>query len=755
MSADSSVSLEAVRSRRIATMCTLSLALSGLLLTPTGTRAQERSESTSAPTMDEVLITAQKREERIQDVPVPVSVVDTSRLEENNQSRLRDYFSQVPGMSLSASFGGGTQEIAIRGITTSGSTNPTIGMTIDDVPFGSSTNLGNGERLFPDIDPSDLERIEVLRGPQGALYGASSMGGLIKFVTKDPSTDSLQARVQVTGSHVEDGEGGYAARGSVNVPVNEQLALRLSGFTRRDPGYIDNVVTGQNDVNRANAKGGRASVLWRPSDMLSIKLGALLQDVNGDGTPAVDADMGLKPTLGDLKQARLLGTEQWTSKVRQYTGTLTANLGFAQFTSISGYGSTKYFQLADDSSQSLGYGYFSGSLYGTPGASFENLFETRKFTEEFRLTSLKSQKFDWLLGGFYTHEDTPADQHARAVDPASGSVVGDLIDFDFPSSLSEYAMFADATYHFNDVFDIQIGGRESWIRQTYDETDIGPLVPIFYFNLASPLVNPTERTNDSAFTYLFTPRLRLSSDLMMYARFSSGYRAGGPNVSAVVQNTPTQYRPDKTNNYDLGLKGDALDHKLTFDVAAFYIDWKRIQLSFLENAAVFVGNGGGAKSQGLELSVQARPWTGAAVALATAFTDAKLTEDLAAPIRAVGLSGDRLPYSARFTGNLSVDQEFALVSHWNGFAGASVGYVGDRFGQFNTNKQPRLRYPSYSEIDARTGVRSDVWTITLFANNLGNKRGIVGGVASAAQSNFDAIYIQPRTIGVSVIANLK
>ncbi|HEX4973576.1 MAG TPA: TonB-dependent receptor, partial [Steroidobacteraceae bacterium] len=188
--------------------------------------------------IEEVVVTAQKRAERLLDVPIPVTAVDGQFLLKHNELRLQDYYSRVPGLNYSPGQWG-EPRIAIRGIVTDPYTNPTVGLMIDDIPYGLSINQNGGGG--PDIDPGDLARIEVLRGPQGTLYGASSMGGLLKYVTVDPSTEALSGRVQVGTSSVSKGDDlGYSVRGSINVPLGDTLAIRASAFTRREPGYIDN-----------------------------------------------------------------------------------------------------------------------------------------------------------------------------------------------------------------------------------------------------------------------------------------------------------------------------------------------------------------------------------------------------------------------------------------------------------------------------------------------------------------------------------
>lgn len=698
-----------------------------------------------APSLREIVVTAQKKSQRLLDVPVPVSVLDTADLSANGQSRLQDYFAQVPGLSLTTNNGGGWQTLAIRGVTTGVVANPTVGIMIDDVPFGSSTSLGNGSVLMPDIDPGDLARIEVLKGPQGTLYGADSMGGVVKFVTLDPTTDRLGGRVEVLGDYVDQGESGYAVRGAANVPLTGDLAFRASGFVRRDPGYVDNVLTNQNNSNRVDASGGLLSALWRPSDALSLKIDVLLQNTYGDGTPAIDATLDpngyLHPIYGYQKQARLRGTEQYYTTIRLYSATVKAKIGSLDFTSITGYGDNKNLDVSDYT-----------SLYGTPsdGPFFS---PTRKLTQEVRLSSSGGRTLDWLAGAFYAHENSPVDLPSNNVDPTTGAQTGLLIDYYYPSTLTEYALFGDLTFHITDRLDLQIGGRESKNRQTSNETDTGPLVPA-YDGFPSPFVYPTERTSGSAFTYLFTPEFKISRNFMVYARLSSGYRLGGPNLGAVVYNLPIQYGPDKTTNWELGSKGSFFDGALTLDASAYYIDWKQIQIVLTLPNGRYNANGGDAKSQGLEFTMQARPARGLTISANASLNDARLTQDLPPESSAFGYSGERLPYSEPYSGSLSVDQEWPLVGDWVGFVGGRVSYVGAREGEFRLSLSvPRIHFPAYTEADLRLGVREESWVVNLFVNNVANVHGIVGGGGNYAQSAYEAFYVQPLTVGVSLVKN--
>ena len=710
-------------------------------------RQNQQASKEKPVLLEEVLVTAQKREERLQDVPVPVTAISADTLLNNNQLRLQDYYTSIPGLSVTAS-GAGNSILTIRGISTGGQgyANPTVGITVDDAPFGPSSYIAASFAGAPDIDPSDLKQVEVLRGPQGTLYGVGSMGGLVKFVTLDPSPDGMSGRVQASTSSVHNGaELGYGVRGSVNVPLSDEIAIRASAFTRRDPGYIDDPALGTEGVNRARTDGGRISALWRLSSDWSLKLNALVQKTTADG----DSFVTPHPGLGDLQQLQLRGTGSYRRDVSNYSANVKGVIGGVNLTSISSYGIDKYSQVAD------GTPFYSSAAiatFGVPGVSSPGLVQTKKFTEEIRISRSIGQRVDWLFGAFYTHEDnSPTDALNLAADPATGAVVGLGFHDVFPTAYAEYAAFGDLTVHVTDRFDVQLGGREGQNRQRYEESITGPFIPLVFVGAPSSVYNPPVHTKDNSFTYLLTPSFKFSPNLMVYARLASGYRPGGPNSTCVVYNFPCKFAPDKTRNYEIGAKGEVFDHILSFDVSAYYIDWKDIQIQVVDptSFSAFFTNGSGAKSQGLELSAQVKPFKSLTVAAWISLSDASLTADLPANGSAIGVSGDRLPYSSRLSGNIALEQEFPLTSSTRGFVGGSVSYVGDRKGEFVSvfsPGQPRIVLPSYVEADLHVGVRYESWALNAFLNNLADRRGILNISPYTAAIN----YIQPRTVGASL-----
>jgi iron complex outermembrane receptor protein len=710
--------------------------------------------------LEEIIVTAQKREERLQDVPIPVSVISADALTDNNQLKIADYYTQVPGLSVAPSTLS-SQTLSIRGITTgavaAGPPNPgpTVGITVDDVPFGGS---GGGDTMVPDFDPGDLARVEVLRGPQGTLYGASSMGGLIKFVTVDPSTDSVSGRLEANTNSVYNGaELGYTFRGSVNLPVSSDLAVRASVFTRQDPGYIDNPILHIDGVNEDHADGGHLAALWRPSDTSSLKVSAIYQKIRGDGTSDVTPNppptTGAPAALGDLQQYYIRGVGSYDREVQAYSAILKDKIGSVDLTALTGY---NVYSIHDSIDLTSDLGALTQTYFGVIGTPLFDAIRFNRFTQELRLSAPLGQYFDGLLGAFYSHADDRYKYTQLATNPTTGAIVGNwgqLNAFDAPISYTEYAAFGDLTYHVTDRIDVQIGGRESQYKiiggvQTY--TGLESTV-LFGLPSENAIGVPGSTLKQNAFTYLLTPRFKISSDLMAYLRLASGYRVGGSNAGTQGIGTPggppLLYGPDKTQDYEIGAKGEFLKHTLSVDASLYYIDWKNIQLPLLtSNEASFTGNGAAAKSQGVELSVESRPVTSLTIAAWVAWSDAVLTQTVPSIF---GYAGDRLPNTPRFSGNLSVNEEFPVVSEIRGFVGGTVGYVGDREDLFALGTPQRQYLPPYAKTDVRAGTKYYSWTVNFYINNVADRRGVIsGGFGNVVPYSF--YDIQPRTVGLSV-----
>ena len=688
----------------------------------------------------EIVVTAQKKSERLQDVPVPVSVTNPQDLILNNQTKLLDYYSKVPGLTLTP-VGFGNSMVSIRGITTGQNAfeNPSVSFIVDDVPYGSSNAAGGGV-VVPDINPDDLARIEVLRGPQGTLYGASSIGGTIKYVTVEPDPTRLSGHIQTGLSGIKNGDGlGNNIRGSINIPINDRSAVRASAYYQLDPGYVDNPVSNLRGVNRQTSYGGRIAGLWNITDDVTAKLGATVQRFQADGA----SDLNL--SLGDLKQNYLKGSNTMARNYQVYSAEVDAKLGGgATLKSITAYSRNKESASVDLSV------YFSGlamDAFGVGGVPLTNIFDSAKFSQELRMEMPLTSNLEWLVGAFYTHERTPYLQQDLAADETTGKIVGVGSNFDVRTEYSGYAAFTDLTWRITDKFDVQVGGRESYDRQRTEEVDSGVFLPALFGITSEYQDNGAVHSSDNAFTYVLTPRLHLSDEIMVYARVASGFRAGGTNSATPPQfHIPNSYSPDRTENYEIGLKGSWLDGRLFVDASLFDIEWKKIQLTVnLQSYQPFV-NGSGARSRGAELSVNYKPVHGLTLSGWVDYDDAKVTKDFPAESTVAVFQGDRLPYSAKLSGYLSAENDFDIAPNVQGFVGGSFNYVGKRMGNFLGTDLTRAEFPSYTKIDLHVGARFADWTANFFVNNVADKRGLID-----KDPTIDYYYvIQPRTVGVNL-----
>jgi len=722
---------------------------------PQAASSPDSGANPSAQQLGEVVVTAQKRSERLLSVAAPVTALSAGDLARDEAVKLEDYAFKVPGLSLISDREGETQ-IVLRGITTGSPVSSTVATYVDDAPYGSSTSAALGGWLTPDLDPSDLQRVEVLRGPQGTLYGASALGGLVKFVTTAPSLTDYAGRIELDGSTVDHGGDGWGVRGMLNIPiVSDTLGLRVSAYDRDDPGFIDDPQLGRSNINATHLDGGHAALLWTPTPTVSVRLSAVIQDLKGDGTSDEDVNVNgsaITPIAGDLKQIRYTA-EPLDIAYRLYSGAASDDFGWATLTSITSYSTTHETAIVDETQT---FGPIVTQITGIPnfGTSTGSVLSQNKITEEVRLVSAPSQRLEWQGGFFFTHETSDRDEPTFNFDTTTG--IPPLPDnaLFFATLLSrytEYAVYGDATYHFTPQFDVQAGLRYSRNNQYFSLYETG-----IFVGGASYQAGASE---DDSLTYLVTPRYRFNDDNMVYARIASGYRPGGPNAptpSDIAAGVPLAYKPDTLTNYELGYKASLLEHQLTLDLSAFYIDWQNIQIETDFNGITSNGNGGSARSDGFEGSAVLTPLHGLTLSANLAYTDAELTEN--AP-GVNGKNGDALPNVPKWAAGFNADYDFPLTDAFGGFVGGSVRYLGDRASGFVTGSPAsyiRPTLPAYTTVDLRAGATYQRVTFEVYVKNLGDERGLnnlTSLALSGYQDPFTASVIQPRTVGASISAS--
>jgi outer membrane receptor protein involved in Fe transport len=685
--------------------------------------------------VEEVIVTASKRAENIQTVASSVSVLGAEDLATLHAGQLSDYAGYVPGLIVNSNGTPGQSTLILRGIAPLGDS-AAVATYIDDSPLGASDGHSKASNFALDLFPYDIQRIEVLRGPQGTLYGASSLGGVLKYVTVAPDPTKLAVRF---GAEVSDIEGAsdtaWNARASVNVPlIEDKLALMASYFDKTEPGYVSNGVTGRQDENSNDVNGGRMAVLWNVSSNLTVKLSAMFQNIDSDDNSTMALDPAtLEPIYGDLTSAHLL-PQPYEQRLRFYSATINWTLDWADFVSASSYSENRNHRDQDLSGQ-LGPLF---PLFGLPPGlvPYEGRLSLEKITQEFRLVSRPGESFDWLVGAFFTDEDSVNDQTLHALDSSQTPLPFPFDPLGVSSQQTkyrEYALFGELTYKFSDAFSVTAG-----LRGAHNSQD-------FKFISGGLLGGPPTggESDEDSLLYSFSPRLFLSDKTMIYFRAANGYRPGGPNGVLPGLNIPPSVDADTTDNYELGLKTE-LAGNLIANISVFRVDWNDIQL-VTNDVVNYTANGGAARSQGAELTIDYSPIAGLSLGLNGAFTDAELTQDAAA---IDGLDGDRLPGVPRWSGSATARYSRTVLGSWTAQVGLGYRYVGETLSGVSSSSAV-VRAPSYKSLDLDARLMNANWTVSLFAKNVTDERGLIAPTFNG-DAQIDTAFIRPRTIGLAV-----
>lgn len=752
--------------------------------TPEPSQEEEAAESEETSEPDEdgagedfaetITVTAQKRDEALEEIPMSVTVLPGEALERQRVDDFRDLVTVVPGLSIESSTPGVTR-VTLRGINTGGVAS-TVGVYVGDVPFGSSSGLANGAVLSADFDTFDLARVEVLRGPQGTLYGASSLGGVLKYVPNPPDLVRSETRVETSLESVENGELGYSVSGVVNAPIGDRFALRASGYYRLEGGFIDSIgnqpipsltdpgidVVGgtlvEDDLDQLDKSGARLAALFAPSERFSLTFEVQAQTIESDAPRTVDVDPNTLERVNDgLVQSRYHG--QFSDvEYQTYSATMDWDLGGVTLESVTSYSTFEQDAQTDSA--------FATPLTGGPPLAslvtllfgdaetrplsvvFPSGVSTDKTTQELRLLSAENQRLEWLIGAYYTDEDSEIGQDLLAVEAGTDTVAGDippLADISLVSTYEEYALFANATWHVTPRFDLSFGGRASENDQVASQVSDGILV-------GGLTVFEDARSSESPFTYSFSPRLELGERSSIYARVATGFRPGGPNVlpPAAPEDTPATYDSDRLTSYEVGFKTGSSD--VSLDLAAYYLDWEDIQLLAVVNNFGINANGGTAVSQGAELTLGLHPTNGLLVSFNGAYTDAYLTQDTDPVVG--GIDGDPLPWVPEWSFGLHGDYAWTVMGDSVAHVGGSVNYTGERPADLDDRlPDGNIReIDSYTTVNFGTGVDFGAWSLELYGKNLTDERGITSVDAGGFLPDGARALglIRPRRVGLAV-----
>ena len=705
------------------------------------------AQSSEDRPLEEVVVTAQKRTQSIQEVPMSISVLSAETITMAGLSNFNQYAEMIPNLTFSYSSGQGittSRAIAIRGIQGAGTT----GFYVDDIP------------LLAGVDPYslDLARVEVLRGPQGTLYGARSMGGTMRLITREPQLGSTEVSAHAQLSMVESGGDGYQIDGNANVGIGDSVALRVSGFSLTYGGFMDrrfpdsespSEFSTVEDVAEQDMVGGSVSLLWKPTDNFTVRPMFIYQKSERNGLPLGDVH------ASNSTQQRLFDIPETADDEWMLSGlSMTLHTPLGDIVSASSYFDRDVLELEECSDWTADIlGYSPPIATAIPVESPQ-----RQFVQELRFASAFAGDLQLVTGLYYSDgkQGFESEWIVPGIDEANGGVFGTDLAYltDNPRFSREKAGFGELTYSFAEQWEGTLGVRYSDTWQKVTRASDG----IFnggasYFEMESSETSVTPKA-----VLTFKP----SESQTYYALASKGFRPGGPNSPlpgcdadlAALGLTPEDARSFKSDslwNYELGAKLEKSDGRLSVRGALFYIDWSdTIQEVRLPTCGfTFRGNVGSARSQGGELEIVAAPTDGLSLTAGIGYTDAEITGS--AP-GVAAQPGDPVQQVAPWTASASGQYEFPFTPGLNGLIRADFSYTDRSYSASVDQFNPRVR-EAYELANLRLGVVGEAWQALAFIENLTNERPNLADNQSQAaelEGRPRILTTLPRTYGLEV-----
>jgi iron complex outermembrane recepter protein len=752
-----------------------SLILFGSLLSPVN--AAPDSDVTTDTGLEEITVTAEKYKSTIQNTPISLSAMSGDQLAAAGIKSVEELAREVPGLSMRTA-GPGQTEYEARGLASNGGAAPTVGFYLDEVPL-SPPALSQAGKIVIDPNLYDLDRIEVLRGPQGTLYGSGSMGGTVKIITNQPKLDIWESSFQGTLSDTQGGSGNGGGNFMMNVPIGDTLALRVVGTDTYRSGWLDRVTVNPfpadsatmrgnvlaapvqyvaTNVNTESLYGARASLLFKPNDDFAVVGTAFYQRMVMGGYDEFDSPPG--SSYGAVYNAFNI-PEPIADTVHIYSLTITDNLGFADLTGATAYWQRQFHQT-QDASESISY---STGLYPYVPIALSEVDPSQQFSQELRLTSRADERLHWVAGAFYSDLHSSWNEYGgNPVFAGEGNPTGIFFESNNPYWIRQYAVFGDGSFKITDTLKLSAGLR--WYRYLSQQ-----LENEFGFDASSitRLAVPLETEASEQGT---NPRINLSyspnSDLTTYISASKGFRPGGANsqVPSFCGPSPPAFGPDSVWDYEVGEKAKLFDHRLTINSDFYYIKWNGIQQSsILPCGYQYTTNAGNGRSFGPELEIYAKLSDQWFVSASGAYTDTSLTHPTASYANflltevAGGVSTCQSGGNCtapilnvpKDTGSFSVIFSTPLFNDYQLTARIADAFVGSSYDEaFYFG----IKLPSYSIANARLTLSTDRWSASVFVDNLTNKVALLTANNTSFQVNIPSLVRystnQPRTFGTQI-----
>ncbi|MET0265743.1 MAG: TonB-dependent receptor [Duganella sp.] len=751
--------------------------------------AQSRS---AADEIEVVTVTAQKRKEDPAKVAMSISAVTGKQLQEEHIRDITDLTRVVPNISFTAASGNGgagpgTSNIEIRGISSTAGA-ATVGVYLGDTPVtvGNVYTMGNIEPRFFDID-----RVEVLRGPQATLYGASSMGGTIKFVPNEPDLKEREFTTYTEASHTRGGSPGYSANVVGNFPLlADELALRIGVQAQHTGGFIDQVdgagTVVANNINRISDQELRAALKWRPTRMLTVTPSIYFQRLDARDISAFNLD---RPNYQAQKQVR----EPSIDKLLAPSVTVNWDLGGADLTSATSYFSRKF----DRTQNGSAYNSYSLSTFltstadggkappelidaiaGLPSAVYlQN--RVRQVAQEFRLASrpydAALSPWTWLAGTYFSRQRTDIAENdpifgvtdtfrAFGFDIYDPELLPDVRPGSFPNDDSfagefhyrekQASLFGEVNYYFNPALHATVGARYLKAKSTLAQRN------------GNYLAGAGNNSGASLSSNAFTPKYALTWEVdprhTVYASVAKGFRLGGSNIFVPpttcgpdlelngLTEGPPNYASDSLWSYEVGSKSRFLNNRLTINADVFYVKWKNIQQGvYLPTCAyTYNANAGNATTRGLEFDIKAKPVAGLTLSASGGYVKAELSNDVGSQNGVLGaVAGARIQGVPKYNAAINARYNFAAFGDKSAFVMAGVQWVGASKGSLNPESTDYDR-PAYHTADLSAGMAFDSYNVAVFVKNVFDNDTVIQHpqVASIVQG----YRLAPRTIGVSL-----
>jgi outer membrane receptor protein involved in Fe transport len=767
-----SVKQAANGSRRVRASLMAGLALAAMMAPAAWAQQAAAPSAAAIPPeggIEEIVVTAEKRSSTVQKTPLSISVFTGAELQAQGISDLLSVAQEVPGVSFKTS-GPGQTEFEMRGLTSTGGESPTVGFYLDEVALTPPGMAQNGKVVI-DPDLYDINRVEILRGPQGTLYGAGSMGGTIKLVTNQPDVQHFSGSVEGIASGTEGGGFNHTENAMINVPIVQDIAaIRVVATDKYLEGWIDRDVLNpfpletNNSTTRGNVagapvsqqfsnsnweslQGARASVLVMPNDRLSITGGVLYQRIDQGGPNTIDVPPGNEVHYQPFDVA-----EPFRDTFNLYDLTIKYDFDDFQITSATSEFERQQTQTQDISEAMQDYigGFFGPSADfpfstadgGLGAGTISEDDYTRQISEEFRITSTSDGPFQWLVGTYYS--SFVAWSHVESYYNGFTADFGtnNLADNHRYLTIQQNAAFGEASYKFFDQWKATVGLR--WF--SYNSNSATSVSGISANGTSETLYGTA---SDTGFTPKFNIAYTPSDDLTVYATAAKGFRPGGPNspIPAPCPVAPTQFGPDSVWSYELGEKAKVLDQRVTVNGDVYYEDWSGVQQQVAPGCGFkFTTNAGTATVYGAELELGVKITPELTFSQNAGYTHA--TNSTTVPAAGV-TAGDRLLDVPQWTATTSLSYRRPIDTELDFIARITNSFVGS----IQDITYARNTLPAYDLVSLRAGVTAGSWSAYFFIDNLTNERALLSdtGALSANVSIFNRVTTnQPRTFGTDL-----